>query len=214
MLYKHSPLSSRHPTPSSLYQVDAASEPSGYIPLHLACITGHVGVVGLLLSRSTELLKVTDNAGRTCLHVAAASGHYDMVQVLIGQGADLTTPDKEGWTALHCAASAGFLDVVKLLVESGATSEVRGRQWDWLGDWTDGQQCFRKQQRTEGRHCGTRPVRDTITSSTISSERNMTATSSWRTDGWVWWWSGLDKTVVFPPTTQYPRHPNVYTACC
>ena len=109
------------------WQVDAASEPSGYIPLHLACITGHVGVVGLLLSRSTELLKVTDNAGRTCLHVAAASGHYDMVQVLIGQGADLTTPDKEGWTALHCAASAGFLDVVKLLVESGATSEVRWR---------------------------------------------------------------------------------------
>ena len=39
-------------------KVDAASEPSGYIPLHLACLTGHVGVVGLLLSRSTELLKV------------------------------------------------------------------------------------------------------------------------------------------------------------
>ena len=75
-------------------------------------------------SRSTELLKVTDNAGRTCLHVAAASGHYDMVQVLIGQGADLTTPDKEGWTALHCAASAGFLDVVKLLVESGASPDI------------------------------------------------------------------------------------------
>ena len=71
-------------------QVDAASEPSGYIPLHLACITGHVGVVGLLLSRSTELLKVTDNAGRTCLHVAAASGHYDMVQVCITYCADET----------------------------------------------------------------------------------------------------------------------------
>ena len=77
--------------------------------------------------------------------MAAASGHYDMVQVnamkdffpkltyqlkalmlkvLIGQGADLTTPDKEGWTALHCAASAGFLDVVKLLVESGASPDV------------------------------------------------------------------------------------------
>ena len=47
------------------------------------------------------------------------------LQVLIGQGADLTTPDKEGWTALHCAASAGFLDVVKLLVESGASPDVR-----------------------------------------------------------------------------------------
>ena len=89
--------------------------------------------MGLLLSRSTELLKVTDNAGRTCLHVAAASGHYDMVQVLIGQGADLTTPDREGWTALHCAASAGFLDVVKLLVESGATSEVRQSREAGLG---------------------------------------------------------------------------------
>ena len=53
-----------------------------------------MGVVGLLLSRSTELLKVTDNAGKTSLHVAAASGHYDMVQVLIGQGADLTISDK------------------------------------------------------------------------------------------------------------------------
>ena len=51
-------------------------------------------MVGLLLSRSTELLKVTDNAGKTSLHVAAASGHYDMVQVLIGQGADLTIADK------------------------------------------------------------------------------------------------------------------------
>ena len=49
---------------------------------------------------------------------------YIYSKVLIGQGADLTTPDKEGWTALHCAASAGFLDVVKLLVESGASPDV------------------------------------------------------------------------------------------
>ena len=46
------------------------------------------------------------------------------LKVLIGQGADLTTPDKEGWTAIHCAASAGYLDVVKLLVESGASADV------------------------------------------------------------------------------------------
>ena len=39
--------------------VDTVSKPSGYIPLHLACMNGFVGVVGLLLSRSTELLKVS-----------------------------------------------------------------------------------------------------------------------------------------------------------
>jgi ankyrin repeat protein len=47
-----------------------------------------VGVVGLLLSRSTSLLKVSDKSGQTCLHVAASSGHYEMVQVLLGQGSD------------------------------------------------------------------------------------------------------------------------------
>ena len=33
--------------------VSAQSAPSGYTALHLACLSGHVGVVGLLLSRST-----------------------------------------------------------------------------------------------------------------------------------------------------------------
>lgn len=38
--------------------VECQSSPSGYIPLHMACLSGHVGVVGLLLSRTTALLKV------------------------------------------------------------------------------------------------------------------------------------------------------------
>ena len=50
-------------------EVAARSNPSGYTALHLACLTGHVGVVGLLLSRSTDLLKVVDEAGQSCLHI-------------------------------------------------------------------------------------------------------------------------------------------------
>ena len=42
--------------------VESPSYPSGYIPLHLACLSGHIGVVGLLLSRSTELLKVRERS--------------------------------------------------------------------------------------------------------------------------------------------------------
>ena len=83
----------------------------GYTALHLACLSGHVGVVGLLLSRSqyhricltcklgfgchlqvqgadhrsTELLKNKDTRGRTSLHVAATNGHHEMCLVLLGQ---------------------------------------------------------------------------------------------------------------------------------
>ena len=66
-------------------------------------------MVGLLLSRSTKLLKVADEAGQTSLHVAASNGHMEMCQVLLGQGADFTVEDNEKWTALHCAAKGGFL---------------------------------------------------------------------------------------------------------
>ena len=38
--------------------VDAASSPSGFLAIHFACLGGHVGVIGLLLSRSTDLVKV------------------------------------------------------------------------------------------------------------------------------------------------------------
>ena len=38
--------------------VDAKSTPRGFTAVHCACLGGHIGVVGLLLSRSTSLLQV------------------------------------------------------------------------------------------------------------------------------------------------------------
>lgn len=80
-----------------------------------------MSVVGLLLSRSAELLQSVDKNGRSGLHIAAMHGHYQMVEVLLGQGAEINATDRNGWTPLHCAAKAGHLDVVKLLCESGAS---------------------------------------------------------------------------------------------
>ena len=105
--------------------VKSASSQSGFTSLHLACLTGHVGVVGLLLSRSTALLQVKDSKGQTSLHVAATNGHYEMCQVLLGQGADCNVEDNDNWTALHCAAKCGFLDIVSFLTLSGSNTNHR-----------------------------------------------------------------------------------------
>lgn len=80
-----------------------------------------MSVVGLLLSRSAELLQSTDRNGRTGLHIAAMHGHFQMVEILLGQGAEINATDRNGWTPLHCAAKAGHLEVVKLLCEAGAS---------------------------------------------------------------------------------------------
>lgn len=53
--------------------------------MHLACFGGHVTVVGLLLSRSAELLESRDKHGKSGLHIAATHGHYQMVEVLLGK---------------------------------------------------------------------------------------------------------------------------------
>ena len=66
----------------------------GYIALHLASLRGHVGVVGILLSRSTSILEISDSHGLTSLHVAAKNGHFEMVQNLLGQGSDLDNRDQ------------------------------------------------------------------------------------------------------------------------
>lgn len=66
----------------------------GYNPLHLACFGGHITVVGLLLSRSAELLHSGDKHGKTGLHIAAQHGRYQMCEVLLGQGAEINATDK------------------------------------------------------------------------------------------------------------------------
>lgn len=71
----------------------------GYNPLHLACFGGHITVVGLLLSRSADLLHSADRHGKTGLHIASTHGHYQMVEVLLGQGAEINATDKVNYSS-------------------------------------------------------------------------------------------------------------------
>lgn len=67
-----------------------------------------MSVVGLLLSRSAELLQSIDRHGKTGLHIASMHGHYQMVEILLGQGAEINAADKNGWTPLHCASKVSL----------------------------------------------------------------------------------------------------------
>lgn len=64
------------------------------IPLHLAAQQGHIAVVGMLLSRSTQQQHAKDWRGRTPLHLAAMNGHYEMVSLLIAQGSNINVMDQ------------------------------------------------------------------------------------------------------------------------
>lgn len=62
--------------------------------MHYTAQGGHLLVAGLIISRSTDSLKITDKNGKTCVHVAAAAGNKEMVALLLGQGAEINTQDK------------------------------------------------------------------------------------------------------------------------
>ena len=100
--------------------IDEPTTVNASTPMHYAAAGGHLLVAGLIISRSSESLKITDKNGKTCVHVAAAAGHREMVSLLVGQGAEINAQDKKLWTPLHYAARYGYLDVVELLVDSGA----------------------------------------------------------------------------------------------
>uniref|UniRef100_A0A183EIH8 ANK_REP_REGION domain-containing protein n=1 Tax=Gongylonema pulchrum TaxID=637853 RepID=A0A183EIH8_9BILA len=96
--------------------------------LHLAAQQGHIAVVGMLLSRSTQQQHAKDWRGRTPLHLASMNGHYEMVSLLIAQGSNINVMDQNGWTGMHYATKAGHLNVVKLFVKSSADAQAETKE--------------------------------------------------------------------------------------
>ena len=90
----------------------------GLAPLMWAALSGHEGVVKILLGRDCANPDKPGRYGETALWFAASNGHEGVVKLLLER--DDVNPDKPGQfekTPLHCAAFGGHEGVMKLLLE-------------------------------------------------------------------------------------------------
>ncbi|XP_055899085.1 ankyrin-3-like isoform X1 [Biomphalaria glabrata] len=92
----------------------------GRIPLHDACINGHLEAAQLLTEYMTDSdLNIQDNSGQAAVHLAAFNGETQVLKLLIQKGACLTIVDKKGRQPVHLAASRNFVGILQLLFDSG-----------------------------------------------------------------------------------------------
>ena len=100
----------------------------GRSPLHLACRSGALAVVKMLVEAGAGVCG-TCNYGNTCLILAAHHGHTETVRYLVGlkglQGVKVNHKADDDWSALFCAADRKHADVVKVLIDAGADIETR-----------------------------------------------------------------------------------------
>lgn len=89
-------------------------------PIHLACASGSLETVKVLLEASNLLLEARNCNDETPLHNAAALNKENILKYFIELGCDLNCIDKDMETPLIAAAKKDNLNIVKILVENKA----------------------------------------------------------------------------------------------
>lgn len=100
--------------------LNLATDPTGYTPLHLALDNGHPGIAKLLIEKGAEV-NVTNCTGTTPLHRAVMKNYIEIVQLLLDKKADINELDGHGEPALYNAVRGGNKDIVELLLKAGAS---------------------------------------------------------------------------------------------
>ncbi|KAF5604474.1 multiple ankyrin repeats single kh domain protein [Fusarium subglutinans] len=98
----------------------------GSTPLHSACLSYGVSVVGLLLAKEADVNAV-DNEGMSPFRMATrreiCEATIDIISLLINQGANVNSQDNDGSTALHCVESS--VNLADLLLDHGIIIDTR-----------------------------------------------------------------------------------------
>ncbi|KAL8956292.1 MAG: hypothetical protein Q9183_006347, partial [Haloplaca sp. 2 TL-2023] len=101
-----------------------ARDAAGDRPLGLACRSGHLAIVRMLLNRGSPL-RAKFAKGRfredSPLCLAAKGGHLIVVHELMRRGASVLQQDEHNWSPLRHASYNAHPQVVEALLEAGAT---------------------------------------------------------------------------------------------
>ncbi|PAA72873.1 hypothetical protein BOX15_Mlig010600g1 [Macrostomum lignano] len=93
-------------------------------PVHLACKTGKLAVVKMLLDARADVNFLNRNGG-TALFVASQHGRDELVDLLIASGALVDAEVMKGCTSLYIAAQQGHQGVALRLIKAGAHLDVQ-----------------------------------------------------------------------------------------
>ena len=88
----------------------------GKVYLDLACQTGDVALVELLLKRGIDPNERVSNTNATTLHLATTMGHLDIVEFLLENKADVNLVNRFGETSVHNAVDFGHANVLRVLL--------------------------------------------------------------------------------------------------
>jgi ankyrin repeat protein len=106
--------------------VNQAHGDKGFAALHIAAISGYLGLVRCLLGELHADVDKKDTIGYTALLFAACRGHLYVVRCLVREfGADINHNDNYGTTALMAAATFKHAALTKWLVKAGANPQAK-----------------------------------------------------------------------------------------
>ena len=101
-----------------------ATNKINYTALIVACKTGHIDAIHVLLKAGSDT-NVADSNGNTCLMYAVNSNcGEEVLQAIIDHGADVNATETYNRTALMSACETGHIEAIHVLLKAGSDTNI------------------------------------------------------------------------------------------